>query len=466
MEALHADDIAGRLNRMVKLALDTGEAASIDEAENLFAGYKLAVKAGADTALSATRQATLLTIVNAGRRSLLGGVEIEGDAEMPLLVPLAPYRTLTEAVTGLGGHVVRQADRNAPLVVVGDAPPGALDHAFAVRTTFDGWAAGVAPLHSSTRLGEGREFVPAGVVAGALAVSEVFQHLRGSQPAAGRRTVGLSLWRPEIDWLKHEATGPAIERLPSALWLIGLGNLGQAYLWTLGLLPYKRPGDVKLVLQDFDALAPSNESTSLLTRRSLIGSRKTRAMAAWAESRGFETNIVERPFAADFQIGRGEPAVALCGVDNALARSAIEDVGFTRVIEAGLGNGTSDFLAFRTHVFPGARKARDIWSAQSQERTVRTDLPAYQALAAAGLDRCGLTQLAGRTVGAPFVGAIAATLVIAELLRLANGAHAYDLVDGHLRDLGHRTVTPARNLPAMNPGTTPAGSGMEEVVAA
>lgn len=463
METLNADHISDHLNRMVKLALDTGEAVSIEDAEKLFAGYKLSVVAGPDTAVSATHQAALLTIVNAGRRSLLGGIEVAGIAEMPLLLPLTPYRTLTEAVTGLGGHVVRETDHNAPLVVVGDADAGDLSRCFAVRTTFDGWAAGIVPLASSMRLAEEREFVPSGVLAGALAVAEVFQHLRGTQPAAGRRAVGLSLWQPDVDWRKSEAAGPTIDRLPSALWLIGLGNLGQAYLWVLGLLPYSTPGDVSLVLQDFDGLAPSNESTSLLTRRELIGTKKTRAMAAWADSRGFKTAIVERPFTSDFRVAPDEPAVALCGVDNALARSAVEDVGFARVIEAGLGNGTSDYLGFRTHTFPGARKARDLWGAQDQNRSVRTDLPAYQALAAAGIDRCGLTQLAGRTVGAPFVGAVAACLVIAELLRLANGAHAYDLIDGHLRDLSHSTVAPGGELPPFNPGTTAATSDKVKV---
>jgi len=453
MGALDSGLIADRLHRLVKLALDTGEAASIEDAEKLFSRYRLAVMAGADTAVSQTRQAALLTIVNAGRRSLLGGVEVEGIADMPLLLPIAGCSTLAEAVAALGGRGVTETARDAPLVVIGE---GAADTAqpFAVRTTFEGWSGGVAPMDTDIRLDERHEFVPAGVLAGALAVAEAFQHLRGSQPAAGRRLMGLSLWRPELDWRDGAASGPVVHRLPSALWLIGLGNLGQAYLWTIGLLPYAAPGDVQLVLQDFDVLAESNDSTSLLTRRGLEGVRKTRAMAAWAESRGFLASIVERRFAADFRVGREEPAVALCGVDNALARGALEDVGFGRVIEAGLGNGTSDFLGFRTHVFPGTRRARDLWSGDGGDRGVRIDLPAYQALATAGLDRCGLTQLAGRTVGAPFVGAIAAAMVVGELLRLVNGAHNYELMDGHLRDLTHRSVVAGRGLPPFNPGST------------
>src|SRR5262249_47178549 len=154
----------------------------------------------------------------------------------------------------------------------------------------------------------------------ALAVSEVFQRLRG-HAMAGRRAVGLNLWRPEQDWRTGEP-GPALTRLPAAAWLVGLGNLGQAYLWTLGLLPYPRDG-ADLVLQDFDVLARSNVSTSLLTSAELVTARKTRVMAAWAERRGFRTAIVERRFAADFHISDHEPRVALIGVDNALARQAI-----------------------------------------------------------------------------------------------------------------------------------------------
>lgn len=451
--------ISDRLNRLVKLAIDTGEAETIDDAQRLFAGYRLAVSVGADAANSPTKQAALLTIVNAGRRSLLGGIEIAGVADMPLLVPLARYRTLEEAVTGLGGKVVDFVRQDAPLIVVGDGPVDG-EHRFGIRTTFEGWAGGIVPLKADTmRLDERHEFVPSGVAAGALAVAEAFQHLRGSQPAAGRRSAGLSLWRPELDWRGADAAGPEkMVRLPSALWLIGLGNLGQAYLWTLGLLPYADASDVRLVLQDFDVLAESNDSTSMLTHQALIGQYKTRAMAQWAERRGFKTAIVERRFAPDFRVGVPEPAVALCGVDNALARSALEDVGFGRIVEAGLGGGTSDFLGFRTHVFPGARKARDIWRGGATAGAARIDLPAYRFLAATGADQCGLTQLAGRTVGAPFVGAIAGAAVIAELLRMVNGAHGYDLLDGHLRDLNHRTVVQAKELPPLNPGSTKAVS--------
>ena len=44
---------AETLNRAAKLALDTGEAASPEEAERIFAGYSLQIVAGPDVAESA-----------------------------------------------------------------------------------------------------------------------------------------------------------------------------------------------------------------------------------------------------------------------------------------------------------------------------------------------------------------------------------------------------------------------------
>ena len=71
---------------------------------------------------------------------------------------------------------------------------------------------------------------------------------------ACRRAIGLNLWRPAQDWRSAEF-GPTLDRLPSSAWIVGMGNLGQAYLWTLGFLPY---GDFapEIILQDFDITGP------------------------------------------------------------------------------------------------------------------------------------------------------------------------------------------------------------------
>ena len=191
-----------QLHRHLKLALDTGEAASLEEAQRLFDSYRLGVVVGSSVAHSATLQAAVLTAVNTGRRSFLGGVCVEGTLDVPLLVPWGRCRTLGEAIVDLQG-VITDCAPGVPRIVIGgeSIPPG--DAEFAVRATFDGWCGGVAPLDQGLRLPERQECIPAGVLAGALGVSEAFQFVRGDNALAGRRDVGLSLWQPDkaIHWL-------------------------------------------------------------------------------------------------------------------------------------------------------------------------------------------------------------------------------------------------------------------------
>ncbi|MGA2795359.1 MAG: hypothetical protein ABSE69_17905 [Roseiarcus sp.] len=446
----HLEDVADRLNRTVKIALDTGEASSIEEAEQIFAGYRLQIVVGPDVAHKQVLQAALLTAVNCAARTLLGGVTVVGAAGA-LQVMLPPFVDLEPAILGMGGRLTGEIDPVAPTLAIGDVDEAGLEP-LTIRATFAEWCGGVVPVASHVRLAETGAFTPAGVLAGAVGVSEIFQRLRGGMPMACRRSVGLDLWRPEGDWLRCESAA-ALDRLPSAAWLVGMGNLGQAYLWTLGLLPYDSHG-ADLVLQDFDVLAPSNLSTSLLTTPGRLGLRKTRAMAQWAETRGFKTAIIERSFSADFRVGACEPPVALIGVDNALARQSVEGVGFERVIEAGLGGGPQDFLGIDLHTFPASKPAREVWR-ETAASEIDIGQPAYKAMLERSKDRCGTVQLAGRTIGAPFVGAAAASLVIAELVRLTLGGARYEMMSCHLRDLQGRFVAGGNPWPAFNPGSIP-----------
>jgi hypothetical protein len=70
----------------------------------------------------------------------------------------------------------------------------------------------------------------------------------------------------------------------------------------------------------------------------------------------------------------------------------------------------------------------------------------------------GTLQLAGRSIGASFVGAAAATLVVAELVRLAIGGPRYALISCHLRDLDGRTVIAGQPWAPFNPGSVQAAA--------
>lgn len=325
---------ADRLHRLVKEALDSGAAGSVSEAERMFQGYRAHFLVDASEATEPTHQAALLTGVALARRVFLGGTSVSGELDTPLRLPLPLGKTLRDAVLALGGRE-GACPEHTPLIAIG-GPPRAKTSGFSVRTAYAGWRGGIVPLHSVLEPAGPAAMPLAAMLAAALAINEAFLFARSGSNTAGRQALGLSLWRPgEAGWLERPEDEPELRYLPSRLWVIGLGHLGQAYLWALGLLPYHDPGALSLVLQDVDIITPSTESTSILTNATMFGWKKTRAMAAWAEQRGFRTSLHERLFAADFRRQPDEPPVALCGLDNALGRRALDQVGFNLVVEAG-----------------------------------------------------------------------------------------------------------------------------------
>lgn len=423
------------LHLLAKYFMDSGRAESHDEAVRLLAGFGLTVYVGPDILGSIHRQNALLTLVNTASRTLLAGVDVAGLPDAPCLTPLAPGRLLNEAVTELGGRVVDAVNPDWPSAVIGDA--AVLETKLPRwRVTWNGWRGGVTPFRDNQRLYEDEAIALAPLLAAAACAAEVFAHHAGDHAMAGRRSLGLSLWNPGADWLADDPSESVTAFLPSRLWIIGLGNLGQAFAWLLASLPYEDRSCVELVLNDFDDIALSNESTSLLSRKVDIGRRKARVVAEWLEARAFRTFLEERRFGEWIVRAPHEPGVALCGVDNALARAALEKPGFGLVVEAGLGGGPEAFRSISVHTFPASRSAEEIWSRQvGQGDKSPEDMPAYKALKSEGMDSCGLAQLASRTVGVPFVGVVTACLVIAELLRRLNGGSALELVSGSVAAL-------------------------------
>lgn len=444
---------AESLHRVIKEAIDSGAAASIAEADALFRSFRLGFEINECDARDANHQAALLTGVALARRVFLGGVRVSCPGSVPLSIALPLGETLDAAVVNLGGEIGGGGGAD-PLVTIGTQPKSRSPR-FNVRTVFGGWRGGIVPAHSEITLVEKHAVPLSPMLSAALAVNEALSFVRTGSTVFGRRTVGLSLWCPSSrgDWMCQAGDGPELCYLPARLWLIGLGHLGQAFLWALGLLRYPVPTGLSLVLQDVDVITPATESTSILTDGTLVGRKKTRAMAGWAERRGFATTIIEREFKADFLRQPEEPPVALCGADNALTRQVLDQVGFDFVVEAGLGRGYRNFRSMRLHTLPGPRPAADIWSAPDSAENVE-ERPAYEKLLNdRELDRCGITLLAGKAVGAPFVGAVAACLGISEVLRLLHGGTVHQLIDLDLQAVEHRSaVAHPFDFRQLNPG--------------
>lgn len=415
---------ADSFHRVAKILADSGEVATIEAAQATLAGYGVRLVLGVDVAHDAALQTIALTVINTAARTFLGNVRVEAPSDPVLSVQGYEGWSLSEfsAWAGVGQVLANQA-QSWPAIHISLDQTGTSRGV--IRPWADGWRFGLGGRHLP---GGGSYFAPACVAAGGLAVSEAFSLLRRDNPYAGRREVDISLWTPGDP--EAEPGSPAEVLVPSS-WLVGLGHLGQAYAWTLGFM---KPADgATLVLQDVDAVTRSTLSTSVLSARADINRKKTRVVAQWLEARGFVTSIVERRFDEFQRVASTEPKLALFGVDNAAARRVVEGAGFRTVIDAGLGAGFNDFRAMRLRTFPGPSSAAALWAA-ADGSVAGAPAPAYQVLLAKGADPCGVTTLATRAVGAPFVGCVAAGFVLAELLRRQAGAKGHAVVDLNLRD--------------------------------
>ncbi|WP_436642190.1 hypothetical protein [Microbaculum sp. FT89] len=434
-------------NRLAKLDLDLGEASDPEAAMARLKGYAAHIRVGAEVAGSTAHQIAVLTLVNILSRFALGGVTLSGMLDAPMLAPW-PSRTLMAAVETLGGAAGEPAG-DCPTAVVGTADD-VVDRA--IQLTFEGWRGGIVPAGAS-RLDEAKGTAVSAVLAAAIGAAEIFAILR-EEVASGRRPRGLSIWRPDgdQDWLSPASDGPPLLFLPNRLWILGLGHLGQAFLWSLAMCPFADRAEVSLVLQDMDDITKSTASTSILTMKAARG-RKTRDVARTLEAMGFSTVIIERPFDDQFKRRPEDPLVLICGVDNAHARSQLEAPGFPLIVEAGIGRSTQDFQAIRLHTFPSRRKAAELWRTEMTDATaVVAETRGYQRLRERGVDECGLARLAGTAVGAPFVGTVAGVLMLGQILRLLHGDQVDAVIDLDLRALDARRVVPNANPLALNPG--------------
>jgi len=391
---------------------------------------------GDDVLSSRTLQVAVLTAARIAKRCFPGAVR----AVLPAALATAPLRIwareellFVEAVAGILGTDAVSASGNlggGSTIVFGRvAAPGN-----AVRATFDGWIAAAGPMGSTPQMQEREHCSLAGILSAALAMSEVFMAFAGTTLQAGRRTVSLSLWRPDLSATDPGALGPVVAFLPREAWVLGLGHLGNAYLWALSTLPYPDPREVCFSLNDFDKVEGTNLETGVLFEPGDEGHLKTRILDRWVRAHGFETRLLERRFDEHFRRQRAEPQLAFCGFDSNPARRHLETAGFDRAIESGLGGKASNFDTINLHTFPSARTALDLWpdlepheaekEFARQEKMAREN-PGYGALSK---DECGRIDLAGKSIAVPFVGVAASALVVAESLRLLHDGPAYEQV--------------------------------------
>lgn len=411
-------------HRLAKVLVDSGEVETVADALEVFMQLGVKITLGPNVSWDIGTQIIALTAINAAARSFQGNIELSADLDMLLIAPGFTGRTLREFLSWLDVKETLPTSINTkewPTIAIGFID-GDLDGA--ILPWADGWRFGIGVNDQAKT-----SFAPACVAAGGLAVSEAFSILRKDNPYSGRRQIALSLWNPTTGETPIDQT--MSNHVPST-WIVGLGHLGQAYAWVLGFMQPREKAT--LFLQDIDIVTQSSISTSVLSFRKDLGAKKTRVIAAWLEARGYQTSLVERRFDENQRVGMGEPRIALFGVDNAAARRVIEGAGFRLAIDAGLGAGYRDFRAIRLRTFPGPSRAKDIWANPEAMQNNVALAPAYKALLAQGAEPCGVTMLATRAVGAPFVGCVAAAYALASLIKGSIEQPLYGYLDLNLRD--------------------------------
>lgn len=405
--------------------------------------FQIAV--GRAIAESPVHQAALLTAVNAGHRTFLGGVQVVGAQGLPVRTRLALEDDLGSAVIAVGGELTSTPRPDLPTLVIGaDAtwPPAV---PLALRVQVEEWKAAVGPA-DEPRLSDLSCVAPAGVFAAALGVSELLAAALRLHPEAGQRTIGMSLWRPdEFERWDLAPAGPSAPAyLPSRPWIIGLGHLGEGYAWSLASLGYLSPAVIEFLLQDDDVVGDENLSTCLLTDARAVGRRKTRVVAEWLEARAFRTRIVERRFRSADRFDADDPQLVLIGVDSSEARaqiaSAARDASQMRLFDVGLGPSSLDFDEIVLHTSPFSDVDIQRWRTASSREAARVEAlknsdQFRETQAASGLDDCGIVELAGQAIGVPYVGAAAGAVLVSELLRRLAGQPPTRAMLLRLRDL-------------------------------
>ena len=223
------------LSRISKLFVDRDQT-TVDEALARRRTYGVTLVCGADVERSYVLQLAVMTAVSLANRCFPGAVRVALDrklADSHLLVWPTLGLTFAEALTRLAGATAlvcsEASTEGTRTIVFGNAtvPKGAL------RVTFDGWIAKTGPAATVERLPEREYCALSGVLAAALAVAELFFSFAEISIEASRRPVALSLWRPDLDADEPAALGVPVQFLPGDLWVLGLGHLGNAYLWSI-----------------------------------------------------------------------------------------------------------------------------------------------------------------------------------------------------------------------------------------
>lgn len=423
-EALNPDNI----DRTVLLSMHDGSQLSLVAAIEARNNTGIVLCADQATCCEVNGQAALMTAVVTSVRAFGTVLVVVASPAANILRGVHRGKNLVEVISGEGARVNSYGElispsHEWPVLLIGSRTPTPTmiegceaQSSVTLRATWQGWSAVVDSSTATDKRSIINNCILAPIAAAALGVSEAFGSMRkvpGND--AGFRRVCLNLRSPG-----NEVDNFETDRLfaPNAWWLVGLGHLGQAYSWVISWLGYTDPSVVELVLQDTDRTVRANHSTGVLTPKGSEGRPKTRLVAEALEDAGFKTRIIERRLGGDLRVTDAEMHhVALLGVDNLVTRQLISNVGWCHAIDVGLGTGATNFDSILLRRFPGRLTSNQIRGWISDD-VAPIRIPGTQAFEdlRKEFEECGVIEVAGKAVGASFVGIVAATIAISQTM--------------------------------------------------
>lgn len=407
------------------------------EAERRLECVCIAIVADENSRTTIAGQAALLTALATARKTFKQ-VTLVTSKDIVLQLPLPGANTLCTAAQMLGVHVAAEISSAITHTVIMDSSSS--QAGFTVRCWWGRWCSGVLPQWDTRSLGENWNPL-AGSYCGALAIREIFANVLGRRN--NPRESIISLWEP---WQKEEDAdvGPTTVYLPRNMWIVGLGHLGQGFLWNLGMLPAH--GE-KLILQDYQYAGIENEATGLLTNSLSVGKYKTRVAADWIEKCGWKTELIERKFTDKTEVTVEDPPLVIAGLDNLAPRLNILNAGFTYMIDSGVGHGPVDFESTQIRVL--AKGSTSNWNQSSEKKNIEKILTTepYKKI-----DTCGAFALAEASVAVPFVGAAIGAISLTQAMRLTAMQGTPSLIQMELSAPDFTSTTDLSPAPKVNLG--------------
>lgn len=416
----------------VAIALAEVHNTDLAEANKLMSNARIWLIAGESIRESTAQQIAFLTTLNIAQRVFLGEVNCLLPGVIPNLLKLKS-ENFTDLITKYGGSFIDSCPGKNEIKILFGAE--CYDEN-CIEATASGWRGGVNFFEQKRIVFENtKNPVSLGPVAAAslscyFAFCKIF---RVNEMNFGINA-GISLWKLNSgsEWHLDENDGPNKPHVPRNVWALGLGHLGQAYLWTLGLMPIDEPSKVVFLLQDDDIVGNENIGSQVLCSNNDIGFPKTRSCLHFLENLNFKTRIIEKKFLP----GNSEEewiksfTFLLNGVDNIETRKSINKNNLKLFLDGATNGSSALFDSFTMKNVTRIKKDQSaIWPVEMSDRPLHKNLYGRYEKE----NKCGIITNIG--VSVPFVGLFGSVFIISELLRALNQGNVYSIVSFLMRDL-------------------------------